>query len=54
MQYGLNQIDSIKLLFVLYSSLGLGVLGIYFSLSNKIEIEGNNDNANNTYTYQNH
>ena len=41
-EYGLNQIDSIRLLFVLYSSLGLGVLGIYFSLSKKIEIEGNN------------
>lgn len=42
-EYGLNQIDSIRLLFVLYSSLGLGVLGIYFSLSKKIEVEeGNN------------
>jgi MFS family permease len=37
--YGLNQIDSIRLLFVLYSSLGLGVVGIYFSLSKKIEAE---------------
>jgi hypothetical protein len=30
-EYRLNQIDSIRLLFVLYGSLGLGVLGIYFS-----------------------
>ena len=37
--YGLNQIDSIRLLFVLYSSLGVGVVGIYFSLSKKIEAE---------------
>jgi MFS family permease len=41
-EYGLNQIDSIRLLFVLYSSLGLGVLGIYFSLSKKIEVEEGN------------
>jgi MFS family permease len=41
--YGLNQIDCIRLLFVLYRSLGLGVLGIYCSLSKKIEAEeGNN------------
>jgi MFS family permease len=40
-EYGLNQIDSIRLLFV-YSSLGLGVLGIYFSLSKKIEVEEGN------------
>jgi MFS family permease len=48
LQYGLNQIQSIKLLFLLYSVFGLGVLGIYFFLSNKIEVESNNNNDNNT------
>jgi MFS family permease len=48
LQYGLNQIQSIKLLFLLYSVFGLGVLGIYFFLSNKIEVESNNNNYNNT------
>jgi|SRR6188472_765985 len=47
-EYGSNQIDSIRVLFVLYSILGLGVLGIYLSLSKKIEIQGNtNNNSNN-------
>jgi MFS family permease len=50
-EYGSNQIDSIRVLFVLYSILGLGVLGIYLSLSKKIEIQGNtnnnSDNSNN-------
>ena len=44
---GLNQIDCIRLLFVLYGSLGLGVLGIYFSLSKKIEAEEGITVANN-------
>jgi hypothetical protein len=35
-EYGLNQIDSIRLLFVLYGSLGLAVLGIYFSTFKEI------------------
>ena len=48
--YGLNQIDCIRLLFVLYSSLGLGVLGIYFSLSKKIEAEEGITVANNNNT----
>jgi MFS family permease len=43
-EYGLNQIDSIRVLFVLYSILGLGVLGIYLSLSKKIEIQENTNN----------
>jgi MFS family permease len=47
-EFGSNQIDSIRLLFVLYSILGLGVLGIYFSLSKKIEIQrSTNNNSNN-------
>jgi MFS family permease len=37
-QYGLNQIDSIRLLFLAYSILGIGVLGIYLSLSKKVEL----------------
>ena len=45
-EYGLNQIQSIKPLFLLYSIFGVGVLVIYFLLSNKIEVEGNNNNNN--------
>jgi MFS family permease len=37
-QYGLNQIDSIRLLFLAYSFLGIGVLGIYLSLSKRVEL----------------
>lgn len=40
-QYGMNQIESIKPLFLLYSVLGVVVLGIYFMLSKKIEVSGN-------------
>ena len=48
-EYGSNQVDSIRVLFILYSVLGLGVLGIYFSLSKGIEIQENtNTNTNNT------
>ena len=43
-QYGLNQIESIKPLFVLYSIIGLGVLGIYFLISNRVELNRNNNN----------
>src|SRR5919197_1558018 len=49
-EYGLNQIQSIKPLFLLYSIFGIGVLVIYFLLSNKIEVEGNNNNNNNNNT----
>lgn len=42
-QYGLDQVESIKPLFLLYSVLGLGVVGIYFSLSKKIEISKYDD-----------
>ena len=38
-QYGVNQIESIKPLFLLYSIIGLAVLGIYYFISNKIEIQ---------------
>ena len=38
-QYGLNQIQSIKPLFLLYSLLGIGVTASYFLLSKKIEID---------------
>ncbi len=43
LQYGLNQVQSIKPLFLFYSVVGIGVLGIYFLLSNKIEIESSNN-----------
>ena len=47
-EYGSNQVDSIRVLFILYSVLGIGVLGIYFSLSKKIEVQENtNTNTNN-------
>jgi MFS family permease len=36
----LNQIDSIKILFILYSLMGIAVIGIYLLLSNRIEVEG--------------
>jgi MFS family permease len=38
--YGLNQIDSIRPLFLLYSLLGLAAIAIYFMLSKRIEIKG--------------
>lgn len=47
LQYGLNQIQSIRPLFLLYSICGLGVSGIYLLLSNKIEVEGDDNNNNN-------
>jgi MFS family permease len=47
-QYGLNQIESIKPLFVLYSIIGLGVLGIYLLISNRVEINRNNNNDSNS------
>ena len=47
-QYGWNQIESIKPLFALYSIIGLGVLGIYFLISNRVELS--NNNAINTLT----
>jgi MFS family permease len=43
-QYGFNQLESIKPLFVLYSIIGLGVLGIYFLISNRVELSRNNNN----------
>ncbi|MFL6369904.1 MAG: MFS transporter, partial [Nitrososphaeraceae archaeon] len=48
-QYGLNQIESIKPLFLFYSIIGIGVLGIYFVISNRIEVNRNmNTSATNT------
>jgi MFS family permease len=48
-QYGLNQIESIKPLFLLYSIIGLGVLGIYLVISNRIEVNRNiNTSTTNT------
>jgi len=48
-EYGLSQIESIKPLFLLYSIIGLAVLGIYCLLSTKVEIQidNNNDKNNN-------
>jgi MFS family permease len=39
----LNQIGSIKLLFALYSLLGIVLIGIYLLLSQKIEVQNNQD-----------
>ena len=43
LQYGLDQVQSIKPLFLFYSVVGIGVVGIYFLLSNKIEVESSNN-----------
>jgi MFS family permease len=40
-QYGLNQIESIRPLFLLYSIIGLAILGIYYLISNKVEVQTN-------------
>jgi len=37
-QYEISQVDSIKPLFLLYSLFGIALIGIYFSLSRKIEL----------------
>jgi MFS family permease len=42
-QYGLNQIESIRPLFLLYSIIGLAVLGIYYLISNKVEVQQTNN-----------
>jgi MFS family permease len=47
-RYGFSQIESIRPLFLFYSIIGLGVLGIYFLISNKVEIGRNNNNNNTT------
>src|SRR5919199_2818995 len=44
-QYGWNEIESIKPLFVLYGIIGLGVLGIYFVISSRVELSVNNNNG---------
>ena len=38
-EYGVSQIESIRPLFLLYSIIGLAVLGIYYLISNKVEIQ---------------
>lgn len=38
-EYGLNQIDSIKFLFVFYSILGIGVILTYLMLTKEIEVK---------------
>lgn len=38
---GMDQAESIKPLFLLYSILGIGVIAIYFMLSKQIEVSGN-------------
>jgi MFS family permease len=43
----LNQIDSIKLLFGLYSFLGIVTIGIYFFLSHRIEIQEGGERVSN-------
>jgi MFS family permease len=48
-EYGLSQIESIKPLFLLYSIIGLAVLGIYCLLSTKVETQINN-NKNNSHS----
>jgi MFS family permease len=45
-QYGFNQIESIKPLFLVYSIIGVVVLGIYYLISNKVEVTVNNNDNN--------
>jgi MFS family permease len=45
--YGLNQTESIRPLFLLYSIIGLAVLGIYYLISNNVEVQVNNNDNNN-------
>ena len=45
-QYGLNQIESIIPLFLLYGIIGFAVLGIYYLISNKVEVQVNDNNYN--------
>jgi len=42
-QYGLNQIESIRPLFLFYSLIGLAILGIYYLISNEVEVQVNDD-----------
>jgi MFS family permease len=48
-QYSFNQIESIKPLFALYSLIGIGVIGIYFLISNRIELSANNTNTSTSF-----
>ena len=40
-EYGLNQIESIRPLFLLYSIIGVALSGIYYLISNKVEVQVN-------------
>jgi MFS family permease len=46
-QYDWNQIEAIRPLFVLYSIIGLGVVGIYLLISSRVELNRDNNNSNN-------
>lgn len=48
--YGLNQVESIKPLFLLYSLLAVVVIGIYLLLSRKVELEVNNQHEKESLT----
>ena len=45
-QYGFNQIESIKPLFLLYSVFGLVLSGVYYLLSKKVEVNANAKDSN--------
>jgi hypothetical protein len=42
-EYGLNQIESIRPLFLLYSIIGVALSGIYYLISNEVEVQVNNN-----------
>jgi MFS family permease len=44
--YGVSQIESIRPLFLFYSIIGLAVLGVYYLISDKVEIQASNSNNN--------
>ncbi len=48
--YGLNQVESIRSLFLLYSICAIIVVGIYFFLSKKIELEVRDDKITSVHT----
>ncbi len=47
-QYGLNEVESIKPLFLLYSLFGIAVMAIYLSLSKKIELPSGGETSSKT------
>jgi MFS family permease len=48
-QFGLDQIDAIKILFLVYAACALGALAIYLLLSPKIEIKSNNKGTHSSF-----